>query len=69
MCLACEQQALWFAYLQRRGLITPDGRIVEQSPFFADAAEPVAAGEDEKVEGANEAANKGKFACDDPTAG
>jgi hypothetical protein len=40
MCLACEQQGLWLAYLQKRGLITPDGYLVEQPPFLADAAEP-----------------------------
>ena len=25
MCLACEQNGLWLAYLRQRGLITPDG--------------------------------------------
>jgi len=32
MCLACEQDAMWFAYLQRKGLITPDGYLIEQPP-------------------------------------
>ena len=30
MCIACEQDAMWFAYLERKGLITPDGYLVEQ---------------------------------------
>ena len=69
MCLACEQDALWFAYLQRRGLITPDGFLVEQPPFLADAGEPPPTQDTEtKGEHASEAAGKDKFACDDPAA-
>ena len=43
MCLACEQDAMWFAYLQRKGLITPDGYLVEQPPSLADPVETVPA--------------------------
>ena len=39
MCLACEQDAMWFAYLQRKGLITPDGYLVEQPPSLLDPVE------------------------------
>lgn len=42
MCIACEQDAMWFAYLERKGLITPDGVTVEQEPSVF-AAEPLEA--------------------------
>jgi hypothetical protein len=69
MCIACEQQALWFAYLQKRGLITPDGRLVEDPPLFS--ADPIESPtpEEEKEESASKPADKAKFSCDDPKAG
>jgi hypothetical protein len=85
MCLACEQDSLWLAYLQRRGLITPDGYLVEPPPFLADAGEtqeaqaelpfPADAAEagpgqaDNKDDSASKPAGDGKFSCDDPQAG
>jgi hypothetical protein len=68
MCLACEQDALWFAYLQRRGLITSDGFLVEQPPFLADAFESAPAQEEKKEGSPIETADKNKFSCDEPTA-
>lgn len=68
MCLACEQDAMWFAYLQRRGLITPDGRFVEEPPFLAGPVEPAATPEEKKQESADHAADKTTFSCDDPKA-
>lgn len=68
MCLACEQDALWFAYLQRRGLITPDGYLVEQPPFLADAADPSPVQETKKEDNAPDPAQKDLFSCDDPGA-
>jgi len=81
MCLACEQDSLWFAYLQRRGLITPDGYLVEPPPFLADAGEPQTAqaelpffadsGEPQPVQaknkepGASKPADDAKFSCDE----
>jgi hypothetical protein len=71
MCLACEQDAMWFAYLQRKGLITPDGYLVEQPPslFAAETVEPAPAPEQVKQEAPSEPAKENKFSCDDPTAG
>jgi hypothetical protein len=69
MCLACEQQGLWFAYLQRRGLITPDGYLVEQPPFLADAAEPQPAQPADKDEAPASVADTNKVSGDDPKAG
>jgi hypothetical protein len=69
MCLACEQQGLWLAYLQKRGLITPDGYLTEQPPFLADAGEPQLA----EPAGADDtpaaAADSNKTSDDEPKAG
>ena len=71
MCLACEQEAMWFAYLRRRGLITPDGRFVEEPPsmFAAEPIEPTPPQQEVNKEGAPEPANKTALSFDDPTAG
>ncbi|MGD0315096.1 MAG: hypothetical protein ABSB37_03940 [Xanthobacteraceae bacterium] len=64
MCIACEQDAMWFAYLERKGLITPDDYLMEQQPS-AFASEPsVAAGV--KEETPVEPADKTTFSGDDP---
>jgi len=70
MCIACEQDAMWFAYLQRKGLITPDGYLVEQPPsvFAAEAVEPAAVPEEAKADSPPEPAEKEKLARDDQTA-
>jgi hypothetical protein len=69
MCLACEQEAMWFAYLRRKGLITPDGYLVEQPPSLLDPVEtsptPQAQPEKNVSERADE---KSGFSCDDPAA-
>jgi hypothetical protein len=66
MCIACEQDAMWFAYLQRKGLITPDGYLVEPPPsvFAAEPAEPAPAQEENKEKNASESADKNKFSCE-----
>jgi hypothetical protein len=81
MCLACEQDSLWIAYLQRRGLITPDGYLVEPPPFLANAGEPqpaqaelpflADAAESQPVQAENKEesvrkpADDAKFSCDE----
>jgi hypothetical protein len=69
MCLACEQDAMWFAYLQRRGLITPDGRFVEEPPLVAGSVELPPPTEEKKQENASEPADTSRLSCDDPAAG
>jgi hypothetical protein len=69
MCLACEQQGLWLAYLKRRGLITPDGYLVEQPPFLADAGEPQPAQPADKDEAPASVADTNKASGGDPKAG
>jgi hypothetical protein len=74
MCLACEQDAMWLAYLRRKGLITPDGYLVEEPPSLFDpvetpaVAEAAPAPEAAKDATAAEPAAKSSFSCDDPTA-
>jgi hypothetical protein len=64
MCIACQQDFMWLAYLESRGLIGPDGRATEPAPVtFADKP-PSPPAED-----SGEPADKNKFSCDDPTAG
>lgn len=75
MCIACEQDALWFAYLQRRGLITPEGYLVEQPSFLADPIESepapaeAPAQDEKKPDGTTAPAQNGEFSCDDPKVG
>ena len=64
MCIACEQDAMWFAYLERKGLITPDGYLMEQPPPAFGSEPPVAA--DVKEETPVEPADENKFSGDDP---
>jgi hypothetical protein len=64
MCIACEQDFMWLAYLERGGLIGPEGRASAPEPsLFADKAPSAPA--EQSVEPAGYA----KFSCDDPTAG
>ena len=70
MCLACEQDAMWFAYLRRRGLITPDGQFVEEPPslFVAEPAEAAPPQPENEEQGTVEAADAKKSSGDDPAA-
>jgi hypothetical protein len=61
MCIACQQEAMWFAYLRRKGLITADGLPAEDSPLMVGADEPQPARGETKDEGAAERANKDQF--------
>jgi hypothetical protein len=69
MCLACEQQGLWLAYLQKRGLITPGGYLTEQPPFLADAGEPKPAEPAAADETPAAVTDSSKVSGDDPKAG
>jgi hypothetical protein len=64
MCIACQQDFMWLAYLESRGFIGPAGRATEPAPAtFAD--QPLTP----PAEDSGEPADKSKFSCDDPTAG
>lgn len=72
MCLACEQDAIWLAYLESRGLLQPDDPAAVDALFSAFPVRPL------PVQGGSEAeqrnasrdlkAEKNPFSCDDPTA-
>jgi hypothetical protein len=66
MCIACEQDAMWFAYLRRKGLITADGYLVEEPPSLAGPVEQSPVQQEGKKDDAGEPADKDKFSCDDP---
>jgi hypothetical protein len=77
MCLACEQDAIWFAYLESRGLLKPDDPAAVDALFGAFPVQPLPfqKGNGEQQAGpladvANENNNTAKnpFSCDDPTA-
>ena len=70
MCLACEQDAMWFAYLQRKGLITPDGYLIEQPPSLTDPVQSDATPgpEHAQEQNAKQPADKSGLSCDDPAA-
>ncbi len=72
MCLACEQDAMWFAYLRSRGLITADGRPTEAAPYLADAFDTLATQEEKEAKAEQQvadAADQGAASGDDPKAG
>jgi hypothetical protein len=71
MCIACEQGAMWVAYLQRKDLVARDGHLAEQppSPFAADPVEPIRFPEEMRQEAPSAPAAKNKLSSDDPTAG
>jgi hypothetical protein len=74
MCLACEQDAIWFAYLESQGLLKPDDPEAVDALFSAFPVQPLPVQPEEgerQVDAAAQGANsdsKNPFSCDDPTA-
>jgi hypothetical protein len=78
MCLACEQDAIWLAYLESRGLLNPDDPAaaeklfadfpVQPLPMQAEWDAPTPEAADTAAKPAAAAA-KNPFSCDDPTDG
>ena len=77
MCLACEQDAMWIAYLESQGLLKDDDPAAVEALFGAFPVQPLPfqAGEAEQQKSSlAEAASKNTdgannpFSCDDPTA-
>jgi hypothetical protein len=75
MCLACEQDAIWLAYLEGRGLLRPDDPAAVDALFSAFPVQPLPVqgeqGESEAPQrdaGRDLKAEKNLFSCDDPTA-
>ncbi len=71
MCLACEQDAIWFAYLESQGLLKPDDPAAVEALFGAFPVQPLPMQQEHGEETAREqpkASAKNPFSCDDPTA-
>jgi hypothetical protein len=80
MCLACEQDAIWLAYLESQGLLTPDDPEAVDA-LFGEFPVQTLPGQDDwdkptpeapAVTAANQtrpkSAAQNQFSCDDPTA-
>jgi hypothetical protein len=80
MCLACEQDAIWFAYLESQGLLKPDDPAAVEALFSAFPVQPLPVQADwdsptpeAPAKSAADAATvrpaaQNPFSCDDPTA-
>ena len=80
MCLACEQDAIWLAYLDSQGLLKADDPAAVDELFGAfpvqplpvkrewDAPTPDATADALPKSAAPKPAEKNPFSCDDPTA-
>ncbi len=68
MCLACEQDSIWLAYLESRGLLKPDDPAAVDALFDAFPVQPLPVRSVE-AEQSPEKATTNPFSCDDPTAG
>jgi hypothetical protein len=70
MCLACEEDTIWLAYLESRGLLKPDDPAAVDALFAAFPVQPLPM-QPEQGEQPGDAvakAAKNPFSCDDPTA-
>lgn len=72
MCLACEQDAIWFAYLESRGLVQPDDPAAVDALFSAFPVQPLPlqgeADTQQRPAGTDLKTASNPFSCDDPTA-
>lgn len=71
MCLACEQDAIWLAYLESRGLLKADDPAAVEALFGAFPVQPLPMQDAGRAEGASDSAKvpaSNPFSCDDPTA-
>ncbi len=80
MCLDCEQDAIWLAYLESQGLLQPDDPAAVDALFSAfpvqtlpvqsewDSPTPEAPAKAPAKKTAPKRAAKNSFSCDDPTA-
>jgi hypothetical protein len=76
MCLACEQDAIWLAYLESQGLLKPDDPAAVDALFSAFPVQPLPLQTEGSEQQTDDSAkvtgdkkNKNRFSCDDPTAG
>jgi hypothetical protein len=76
MCLACEQDAIWLAYLESQGLLQPDDPAAVEALFAGFPVQPLPVRSEDGVKiqdpassARSSAAEQNPFFCDDPKAG
>ncbi|MFZ2081538.1 MAG: hypothetical protein WAV38_33805 [Xanthobacteraceae bacterium] len=76
MCLACEQDAIWLAYLESQGLLQPDDPAAVEALFAGFPVQPLPlrseAGfkiEDRASSAGSSPTEQNPFFCDDPKTG
>lgn len=69
MCLACEQDAIWLAYLDSQELLNPDDPAAVDALFAPFPVQPVPMQGAPERPAADASAGNNPFTCDDPTAG
>ena len=76
MCLACEQDAIWLAYLESQGLLQSDDPAAVDALFAGFPVQPVPVrseaavkADDDASSGPSSAAKTNPFFCDDPKTG
>jgi hypothetical protein len=72
MCLACEQDAIWLAYLESQGLLKPDDPAAVEMLFAGFPVQPLpvqSAADPATTNGTTPVAPQNPFLCDDPKAG
>ena len=76
MCLACEQDAIWLAYLESQGLLQPDDPAAVEALFAGFPMQPLPArseagvkAQDRTSSADNSTAEQKPFFCDDPKTG
>jgi hypothetical protein len=67
MCLACEEDAIWLAYLESKGLLKADDPAAVAAFFGTFPVQPLPV--QAPTPGEAPAKAKSPFSCDDPTAG
>jgi hypothetical protein len=70
MCLACEQDSIWLAYLESKGLLNPDDPAAIDALFSAFPVQPLPLQQEPGEQPAKSPAqiSDNPFSCDDPTA-
>jgi hypothetical protein len=75
MCLACEQDAIWLAYLESQGLLQPDDPAAVEALFAGFPVRPLPvrseanAKDDRASSTTGSATEQNPFFCDDPKTG
>ena len=76
MCLACEQDAIWLAYLESQGLLQPDDPAAVEALFAGFPVQPLPVqseagvkAHDRSSSASSSAVEQNPFFCDDPKTG